>query len=483
MKNLHTIQIILLSALLFGMSGCKKNESQQVPVAPPAEVKIISLTSLKALSTADEVKVPDAKKISGEADDQPGIVISFDAAQSFAAGDRLEVNVSGQKLLKQNGEIVLAQVPAANAKKTGTGTITAKNTSITEALKNAALWNGTLISLTEGAFSGGNGKYSGTLTFQDAGNNMLKSMVVSGAAFENSSYPASVGLVKGILRTRGKDIYLDLRTSADVSAGSISRLLTDEMYVTSEVKADMTFRRASETKTMHYERSGTMAYIPGDKFDGEILNKDRSYVYVVSSASNFSSAYFSTGASIDLKGLKEVGLGILNVPTILSADYKESGKFYTVKFKIPSREELIKAQGTGSEATVDAWLAAPDLMFSNQSTRSGGKSGNAPIGISRSKHAHLMDALFHLEKLLEQQEGQLQTEVYRELLERLYTDYGKKLSELGVLIGEYEQLFNEIKVHFVARTLKEMKKKNTKAMVSTPGEPSEDPLGRILKED
>jgi hypothetical protein len=435
MKNLHTIQIILLSALLFGMGGCKKNESQQLPVAPPAEIKIISLTALKALSTADEVKVPDAKKISGvvisdisgknvdnktvilqEADDQPGIVISFDAAQNFAAGDRLEVNVSGQKLLKQNGEIVLAQVPAANAKKTGTGTITAKNTTITEALKNAALWNGTLISLTEGAFSGGNGKYSGTLTFQDAGNNMIKSMVVSGAAFENSSYPASVGLVKGILRTRGKDIYLDLRTSADVSAGSISRLLMDEMYVTSEVKADMTFRRAFETKTMHYERSGTMAYIPGDKFDGEILNKDRSYVYVVSSASNFSSAYFSTGASIDLKGLKEVsltfagskmtgdaiiagyysvpafdpasdvfkvGLGILNVPTILSADYKESGKFYTVKFKIPSREELIKAQGPGSEATVDAWLAAPDLMFSNQSTRSGGKNGNAPIVIKQ----------------------------------------------------------------------------------------------------
>eukprot|EP01132_Coremiostelium_polycephalum_P019279 gene19279-22936_t len=436
MKTKRTIQQMMLTAgLLLSLSACKKNPAGDPPVIPPAEVKMMSFTDLKVLSTADEVKVPDAKKIKGvvisdlsgknldnktivlqEADNQPGIVIGFDAAQTFAVGDQLEVNISGQKLQKQNGEIVLSQVPAANAKKTGTGAIAGRTTTVAEAIKNAALWNGTLVSLGEGALSGGNGKYSGVLNFDDKSAG-LKSMVLAGAAFENTAYPASVESIKGILRTRGKDVFLDIRTAKDVATGSISRLLSDEMYVTSKVDKDMTFGYGDfETRTMNYSQGGSMVYIPGDKFDGDMLTKDRAYVYLMSGAGDASSAYFNAGPSVDLKGIKEItvtfagskmtgdaiiadyysvppfdpskdvfkiSIGILSYASFpVATEFKEAGKFYTVKFKIPSREELIKGEA-GSVQVIDNWLAAPIIMIRNESTRAASSQGNAPIVIKQ----------------------------------------------------------------------------------------------------
>jgi uncharacterized lipoprotein YehR (DUF1307 family) len=102
MKTIKTMkQTLFVLAIALSIVSCKKN-NEVIPVSA------ITITDLKALSTGASVKVPDGKKISGivisdisaknvdsktvvlqEAADKPGIIINFDAAQTFMLGDQL----------------------------------------------------------------------------------------------------------------------------------------------------------------------------------------------------------------------------------------------------------------------------------------------------------------------------------------------------------------------------------------------------------
>ncbi len=83
-------------------------------------------------------------------------------------------------------------------------------------------------------------------------------------------------------------------------------------------------------------------------------------------------------------------------------------------------------------------------------------------GINKSKHAHLMDALLGLERLVRRQcaDDKCMQEVagHRDRLENIFGDYERLLAELAILITNYEVLYSEIKVHFLAKKLKEIKK-------------------------
>lgn len=220
--------------ILVGIAACKKTNND-TPTPPPVEVKSITITELRALSTGASVKVPDGRKVKGivisdasaknidaktvvlqEATDKPGIVVTFDAAQNFATGDEVEVIISNQTLAQVNGEITLQNIPAANVKKTGTGTITPRTTTIADINTNKAAWNGTLVTIADGLFNG-SGKYTGTLTYTSS-NTSIKSQVISGASFENTDYPAIVSGLTGVIRISGNDIFLNIRSVSDVKA-------------------------------------------------------------------------------------------------------------------------------------------------------------------------------------------------------------------------------------------------------------------------
>lgn len=230
MKNTLKLWILAL-VMTLSVAACKKKDNPQ-PI-PPVEVKTITITDLRALSTGASVKVPDGRKVKGvvisdasaknidvktvvlqEATDKPGIIVTFDAAQTFALGDEVELTISNQTLAQVSGEIVLQNIPAANAKKTGTGTITARTTTIADITTNKAAWDGTLVTIADGMFSG-NGKFTGTLTY-GIGNGTIKSAIIGGAVFENTDYPALIPGLTGIVRVSGNDVFLNIRNAADV---------------------------------------------------------------------------------------------------------------------------------------------------------------------------------------------------------------------------------------------------------------------------
>ena len=83
-------------------------------------------------------------------------------------------------------------------------------------------------------------------------------------------------------------------------------------------------------------------------------------------------------------------------------------------------------------------------------------------GISKARHEHLTDALLQLESLLstEQQESGCleQAADYRERLEALHQSYERILTDLAWQIEAYEALYSQVKVQFLGKRLKELKK-------------------------
>ena len=72
-------------------------------------------------------------------------------------------------------------------------------------------------------------------------------------------------------------------------------------------------------------------------------------------------------------------------------------------------------------------------------------------GINKAKHAHLIDALLGLERLVSRQfvddTCMRQIVTHRDRLRRKVEDYDRLLVELAMLITAYEALYSEVKVH------------------------------------
>lgn len=83
-------------------------------------------------------------------------------------------------------------------------------------------------------------------------------------------------------------------------------------------------------------------------------------------------------------------------------------------------------------------------------------------GISKSRHEHLKDALLQMEGLLKECNLEccfLQQAVdYNRELESMYQNYQQLLKELSRQITDYEILYIEVKVQFLGKKLKQLKK-------------------------
>lgn len=388
---------MLLSFLIIGISACKKDKTIDNPPSPPVEVRAITITDLRTLSTSASVKVPDGRKIKGivisdasaknvdsktvilqEATDKPGIIITFDTAQNFAVGDEVEVNISNQALAQVDGEIIVQNVPAANVKKTGTGTIAAKQTTIADINTNKATWNSTLVTINVTELFSADGKYKGNLTIKDA-SGTLSSTVTAGAAFENTALPLSVTKLTGIVRINGTNAKLDIRNTNDITSGDITRV--DELISLEKMQIEQTLRALKcapvltdvsfcDPQKMYFYSlvRNTVPEIAGNNNLGGIAAIGKSYdqtakyVTVTFAGSTLkgkvTKADFGTTdnlwGDLDLPEFNPATDKIkiaVSAPIVLptgelkyilgeSPEYTETGKFFTLKVKLPTREEL-----------------------------------------------------------------------------------------------------------------------------------------------
>ena len=102
-------------------------------------------------------------------------------------------------------------------------------------------------------------------------------------------------------------------------------------------------------------------------------------------------------------------------------------------------------------------------------------------GISKSKHEHLIESLLLLEKLLAEEQALIKradsalndngadiaeysgehklAAIYREELDQIYTQYNTILLSLSEVIERYDKLFNQVRLEYVSKKLKELKRK------------------------
>ena len=83
-------------------------------------------------------------------------------------------------------------------------------------------------------------------------------------------------------------------------------------------------------------------------------------------------------------------------------------------------------------------------------------------GINKTRHEHLIGALLQLESIRSrehQESGCLeQAADYRDRLENMHQNYERILTDLAWQIEAYEALYSQVKVQFLGKKLKELKK-------------------------
>jgi hypothetical protein len=269
--------LLNLAALGLVMASCSKKKDEPAPT-PTIN---LTVTQLKAKYTDSAVTIGANTHVSGivisdttgknveantiiiqEAIGKRGIVVHFAAAPAFALNDQVDIDISNQSLQSVNGEVSLSNIPVANARKTGTGAITPAKLKISALGANAATLDGTLVWIGPGTFSGGNGNYSGALTYEDSATTAtLTSNVQTGAAFAGQAYPVLIDSLIGIVRISGTTVSVDIRNAADVQ-NAINYTLTEDFQ-------ELSTPGAYENENGYNQPLPTMAWGTGYDF-GEI---------------------------------------------------------------------------------------------------------------------------------------------------------------------------------------------------------------------
>ncbi|MBV8252006.1 MAG: hypothetical protein JO154_05300 [Chitinophaga sp.] len=444
---MNKIQYRQMSALailfLLFATACTKTVA---PDLSPAifGTKTISISQLKSLSIATEVRVPDGadgKQISGvvisdrtgknidpttiilqsDGTDTAGIVVQLDTIAPFNPGDWLVINASGRKLQQVNGEVMLKDIPLSRIQHIGKGIIKVISVPVSEALKNASKWNGVLVRFYDGNLTGGGGSYNGTLNFKEMDSTaIISSRVLPGAVFENSTYPAAISAITGILRVAGANPYIQVRNAADVNSTEVTRLVTDEMHIIGMDNPShywenpkITFGNTTlETVQSRYYVGDIVGNLPAFPSDAGFLPAQSSYLYLMLQQPV---NVWDFKSSVDLvvqPGIKEIRVtfagsqvnGFITkstygdkinvnpfnpatdsfqldlrytigsyVANTVSATYSATGKLYTVVFHVPARRELFKSVSEldpySYRTSVDQFLEEPKFSIINYSVR------------------------------------------------------------------------------------------------------------------
>jgi len=83
-------------------------------------------------------------------------------------------------------------------------------------------------------------------------------------------------------------------------------------------------------------------------------------------------------------------------------------------------------------------------------------------GINKSKHIHLLIVLNQLEEILRNSDNSsnhiIEVRDYRNELDLMYTNYQKMLNNLEQHIIAYDELHKKVKIQYLGRKLKELRK-------------------------
>lgn len=164
----------------------------------------IDIKALRDLFAAGTTTAPANKKIKGVVisdidngntdgrnlylqDASGGIVVRFTDVHSFSMGDEVEVEVSGAGLSEFNG-LLQVNVPLSDGFQVGTAAQpTPRVATVAEVLANLETWESTLVTIKDGALSGGT-TYSGSRTLND-GTGSITLFTRTQASFANSALP------------------------------------------------------------------------------------------------------------------------------------------------------------------------------------------------------------------------------------------------------------------------------------------------------
>jgi hypothetical protein len=211
------------------------------PVPPPPAATLTSIANIRSQFTGATTTVTGSYKITGVVisdatfqnlnsqnvviqDATGGIVVRFDATHSFALGDSIVVNVTGQSLSEYSGLLQVggtngANVPLGYATKVGTGSITPRIVTAADLIANMAgtqSWESTLIKINNVTFSTTN--FTATTNVVDATGTVLLYTDCSGtfqATFANAAIPAGTSITAIVSEFNG--LQLNARSPSDVN--------------------------------------------------------------------------------------------------------------------------------------------------------------------------------------------------------------------------------------------------------------------------
>ncbi len=194
------------------------------------EPEPITTAELRELFEDEVTSVPGAKILTGIVisdlnsenitgrnlvlqDGEGGIVIRFDAEHSYALGEELEINVSGEELSEYNGLLQVNNVPLTSATSKGPGTLpTPREATLKEIVDNLEEWESTLVRIKDVSFSGGTYGDGPTLT-DESGTILLYTR--GGASFAGTAVPDGEVTLTAIV-SQFNDPQLNIRNLTDV---------------------------------------------------------------------------------------------------------------------------------------------------------------------------------------------------------------------------------------------------------------------------
>ncbi|MFT6337703.1 MAG: hypothetical protein ACJATI_004468 [Halioglobus sp.] len=150
-----------------------------------------------------------------------GILVRFNGDHSFALGDQLKINVSGQEVSEFKGLLQVNNVPVFNAEKTGSGDLpAAKEITIDEILLDNNRYESTRVLIKDAELSGGSTYGAGNITVDD-GTETISIFTFNTTSYANEPVPSGMVNVTAIVSQFEETPQLMINAASDVSGGTI----------------------------------------------------------------------------------------------------------------------------------------------------------------------------------------------------------------------------------------------------------------------
>ncbi len=152
-----------------------------------------------------------------------GIIVRFTATNTtFALGDELEINISGDTISKYNGAMQITYVDPSKTTRIASGqSVTPRITTIADINANIGQWESTLVKISNVTLNSGTpGIYSGNVTLNDGTGTMTMYTIGTGsfpATFATDSFPTFATSIIGYLSLYNSSPELEIRNLTDVT--------------------------------------------------------------------------------------------------------------------------------------------------------------------------------------------------------------------------------------------------------------------------